>query len=520
VISPDLTLNDRTKMGVSGGLTPDQIGVEYAGVVYGIAESPREKGVIWAGTNDGLVQLTRDNGKTWTNVTKNLPGLPPWGSVRSIAPSRYDNGTAYLTVDFHQMNNRDPFVYRTTDYGQTWKLIVNGIPKSMLSYAKVIHEDPVRRGMLYLGTENAIYISWDAGDTWQSLQNDLPHAPVSGIVVQDHFSDLVISTYGRGFWILDDITPLRGLTPEVMNADAHLFPLRPAYRFRGITAPSTPYDDPTVGENPQYGASINYYVKQAVQAGGTMTVSNSSGEVVRTINVPGSAGLNRVYWDLRGAPTNQVRMRTNPMYGHELPLGPDGTRPTGGQMTVLQPPGNYTVKLTIGGKDYSQPLTVRKDPHSGGTEADIQSQLTVLTDLRNGINTTVDAINQLEYVRAQVQSTMRSLPDGELKRAAAELEGKLSEAEMNLIDLRLTGGQDGVRYASKLLSRFNYLANGISSSDFRPTDQALETAKLLQERLKGHLAHINGLLEKDVATFNDMLRRGSAGLITTKTPGQ
>jgi hypothetical protein len=242
------------------------------------------------------------------------------------------------------------------------------------------------------------------------------------------------------------------------------------------------------------------------------------------MNVPGAAGLNRVYWDLRGAPTKQVKMRTNPLYGHELPLGEDGTRAPGGfgggGLTILQPPGNYTVKLTIGGKDLTQPLTVRKDPHSGGTEADIQSQLTVLTDLRNGINTTVDAINQLEYVRAQVQSTMRSLPDGELKRAAAELEGKLSEAEMNLIDLRLTGGQDGVRYASKLLSRFNYLANGISSSDFRPTDQALETAKLLQERLKGHLAQINGLLEKDVATFNDMLRRGSAGLITTKTPGQ
>ena len=220
-------------MGSSGGLTPDNIGVEYAGVVYGIAESPRERGLIWAGTNDGLVQLTRDGGKTWTNVTKNLPGLPVWGSVRSIAPSRYDAGTAYLTVDFHQMNNRDPFVYRTTDYGQTWKQIVNGIPKSILSYAKVIYEDPVRRGMLYLGTENAIYVSFDAGDTWQPLQNDLPHAPVSGIVVQEHFNDLVISTYGRGFWIMDDITALRAMTPEVLDADAHLFPLRPAYRFRG-----------------------------------------------------------------------------------------------------------------------------------------------------------------------------------------------------------------------------------------------------------------------------------------------
>jgi photosystem II stability/assembly factor-like uncharacterized protein len=521
VISPDLTLNDRSKMGSSGGLTPDNIGVEYAGVVYGIAESPREKGLIWAGTNDGLVQLTRDSGKTWTNVTKNLPNLPEWGSVRSIAPSRYDSGTAYLTVDFHQMNNRDPFVYRTTDYGATWKLIVNGIPKSNLSYAKVIYEDPVRRGMLYLGTENAIYVTFDAGDTWQSLQNDLPHAPVSGIVVQEHFNDLVISTYGRGFWIMDDITALRAMTPDVLNADAHLFPLRPAYRFRGITAPSTPYDDPTVGENPQYGASINYYVKQAVPAGGTMSILDGSNQVIRTMTVPGAAGLNRVYWDLRQTPSKELKLRTNPLYGHELPLGPDGTRPPAGgagQQSLLSPPGTYTVKLAIGGKEFTQPLTVRKDPHSGGTEADIQAQTAVLTDLRTGMNTAVDAVNQLEYVRAQVQTIMRSTPEGELRRAASELNDKLTDLEMNLYELRLTGGQDGVRYAAKLLPRFGYLANGISGSDFRPTDQHMETSKLLQDRLKGHLSEIGAAMEKDVAVFNDMLRRQQAGQVVTKTP--
>jgi len=521
VISPDLTLNDKSRMGSSGGLTPDNIGVEYAGVVYGIAESPRERGLIWAGTNDGLVQLTRDNGKTWTNVTKNLPNLPAWGSVRSIAPSRYDSGTAYLTVDFHQVNNRDPFVYRSTDYGATWKLIVNGIPKSMLSYAKVIYEDPVRRGLLYLGTENAIYVSFDAGDNWLPLQNDLPHAPVSGIVVQPHFSDLVISTYGRGFWIMDDITPLREMTPEVLNADAHLFPLRPAYRFRGITAPSSPYDDPTTGENPQYGASINYYLKQAVTDAGTLSISNSRGEVIRTMAAPGGAGLNRVYWDLRQTPTKEVRLRTNPLHGHELPLGPDGTRTAGGgagTQSNLSPPGTYTVKLTIGGRNFSEELAVRKDPHSGGAEEEIQAQMQVLTELRTGMNTAVDAINQLEYVRAQVQTIMRSTPETELRQAAAGLNDKLTDLEMNLIELRITGGQDGVRYASKLLAKFNYLANGISGSDYRPTDQHLETAKLLQDRLKGHIAALGSAIESDVARFNDMLRRQSAGQVVTKVP--
>jgi len=306
-ISPDLTLNDKTRQGSSGGLTPDNIGVEYTGVVYGIAESPRERGLIWVGTNDGLVQVTRDAGKSWTNVTRNLPGLPPWGSVRSIAPSKYDAATAYLTVDFHQANNRDPFIYKTTDYGRTWKAITTGIPKSMLSCAKVIIEDPVRRGLLYVGTENAIYASFDDGENWQPLQIDLPHAPVSGIVVQPHFNDLVISTYGRGFFILDDITPLQQPTPQVLAADAHLFPPRAAYRFRPITAPSTTYDDPTVGENPRDGASINYHLKSAPSAPATVTILDGKNQVVRTLPGTVRAGLNRIYWDLRGEPTVEPR---------------------------------------------------------------------------------------------------------------------------------------------------------------------------------------------------------------------
>jgi photosystem II stability/assembly factor-like uncharacterized protein len=520
-ISPDLTLNDRSRMGSSGGLTPDNIGVEYAGVVYGIAESPREKGVIWVGTNDGLVQLTRDNGKSWTNVTKNIPGLIPWGSVRSLAPSRYDSATAFITVDGHQVNNRDPWVYRTTDYGATWKLIVNGIPKSMLSYAKVIYEDPVRRGMLYLGTENAIYVTFDAGDTWQPLQNDLPHAPVSGIVVQEHFHDLVISTYGRGFYILDDITPLRAMTADVLNAAAHLFPPRAAYRFRGITAPSTPYDDPTVGENPPYGATVNYYVRQAVPEGGTLRVADARGETVRTLRVPGSAGLNRAVWDLRYEPTRALRFRTDPLYGHELPRGNDDTRPPsggGGPISILAPPGTYTLTLTIGGRDYTQPLTVRKDPHSGGTEADITAQMTVMTTLRDGLNSGVDAVNQLEYMRNQIQAVLRTTKETEVRQVAQQVHDKLTEIETNLYDLRITGGQDGVRYAAKLLSRFNYLANGVSGSDFKPTDQHLEVAKLLGERLQAQLGQIKTSIDTDVAGLNRVLQRHAAGTIVTKAP--
>jgi photosystem II stability/assembly factor-like uncharacterized protein len=508
-ISPDLTLNDKSRQQSSGGLTGDNIGVEYAGVVYGIAESPVEKGLIWVGTNDGLVQLTRDAGKTWTNVTKNIPNLPVWGAVRSIAPSRYDAGTAYITVDFHQVNNRDPFIYKTTDYGRTWKSIVNGIPKSMLSYAKVIYEDPKRRGMLYVGTENAIYVSFDDGEQWLPLQNDLPHAPVSGIVVQEHFDDLVISTYGRGFYILDDLGPLRALTPAVTSKDSHLFPNRAAYRFRPITAPSTTYDDPTVGENPQYGASVNYYLKAPASGTPRITILDDKGTVVRTLTGTNSAGINRIHWDLRYEPSAEVRLRTSPMYAPHIVPGPNGRAAPGtNQLSILAPPGNYTVRLTVGGVDQTQPLEVRKDPNSGGTEGDIAAQTTVLLALRNDLNQAADAVSRIEAARVQIDAIARTVDDTTVRRSAAALAQQLMDLEMNLVDLRLTGtGQDGVRFAAKLISKLGYLANGIGSSDFKPTNQHGEVQRLLNTELRTHLAALDGIIAKELAAFNELLKQ-------------
>jgi len=530
VISPDLTLNDRSRMGSSGGLTPDNIGVEHAGVVYAIAESPRERGLIWVGTNDGLVQLTRDAGKTWTNVTKNLPNLPPWGSARSIVPSRYDAGTAYLTVDFHQVNNRDPFVYKTSDYGRTWRAITNGLPKDMLSYAKVICEDPVRRGLLYLGLENAIFVSFDDGERWLSLQNGLPHAPVSGIVVQEHFNDLVISTYGRGFWIMDDVTPLQQLTPQVLAADAHLFTLRQAYRFRNIAAPSTPYSDPTIGENPEYGASITYYLKavrlkpDATAATGAgdvkIQILDAKGEVVRTLTGPKQAGLNRVHWDLRHEPTREARLRTSPLYSPDIVPGPDGRPAPGtGRLSVLAPPGTYTVKLSVGGKEQSRPLVVRKDPNSGGTEADIEAQTRMLFDLRRDLNDAADAVNRIEIVRSQIEALVRLVDDAGIVKAGTDLNQRLIDLEMNLVDLRLTGaGQDGVRYASKLMGKINYLANGLASGEFKPTDQQAEVQKILAGQLREHLGQLDGLLSQELAAFNELLRKRNVPNIVVRRP--
>jgi photosystem II stability/assembly factor-like uncharacterized protein len=518
VISPDLTLNDKSHQGSSGGLTPDNIGVEYAGVVYAIAESPKEKGLIWVGTNDGQVQLTRDAGANWVNLTKNLPLLPAWGSVRSIAPSRYDAATAYLTVDAHQENNRDPFVYKTTDYGKTWRLIVSGLPKNMLSYAKVIYEDPVRRSLLYLGTENSIYVSFTAGENWLPLQLNLPHAPVSGIVVQEQFNDLVISTYGRGFWILDDITPLQQLGEEVLAKGAHLFAPRPAYRFRPITAPSTGYDDPTAGSDPEYGAAINYYLNAPAKAAPVVTILGAGGAVIRTLTGPNVAGLSRVSWDLRGSPSAEVRLFTSPMYAPYIVPGADGrVAPGTTRVSILYPPGAYTVRLTVDGVTQTQPLVVLKDPNSGGTEADVAAQTLVTGALREELNTAAAAVGRIETARVQLEALPKLTSDTTMRQAAAAMNQKLIDLEMNLVDLRQTGaGQDGVRFGAKLVSKIGYLAGGLSGGDFKPTNQQLEVQQILRDELRGHLRTLDTLMAADLAALNEQLRTRNLPMVVDR----
>src|ERR1700739_2915322 len=285
VISPDLTRNDKSRQQISGGLTPDNIGVEYAGVIFALTESPKEAGLIWAGTNDGQVQVTRDGGKNWSNVTKNLPNFPEWGTVDNIEASRYDAGAAYPTVDGHQLNFRDPFVYKTTDYGKTWTLITNGIPHNMLSYAHCVREDPVRKGLLYLGTEGGLYVSFDGGKNSEPLHAGLAHAPVFWMAASERFHDLAVATYGRGFWILDDITPFEQVTPEIGATKAHLFAPRDAYRFKEVAQPAAVEYDPTTGKNPPYGAAINFYLKTNLgeKDVAKLTITDAGGKKVREI---------------------------------------------------------------------------------------------------------------------------------------------------------------------------------------------------------------------------------------------
>jgi len=532
-ISPDLTTNDTTKQQTSGGVAVDNLMTFDAPVLHALAESPLEAGVLWAGSGDGLVHVTRDGGGTWEDVTRNVRGLPPWGKVVAIVPSRYDAGTAYVVIDRHEMADFEPYVYRATGYGRTWTRIDAGIPRSVLSYAHTVAEDPVRQGMLFVGTENGLYLTLDDGVHWQPLQLNLPHAPVSWITVQSQFGDLVLSTYGRGIWILDDLTPLRGLRPETLREPLHVFQPRPAYRFREVhNVPSAPSF--SVGQNPRYGANIDYHVAgdpadTADSRPARFAVLDMAGDTVRTFSGQARPGLNRAWWDLRHAGARTPRLRTPPPGREWVPLNDDGWRrlvvwdldlSTRGPLAV---PGTYTVMVTVGDVTDSVALEVRKDPHSTGSENDIRAQVTLALELRDDITRTVDLINRLEWIRAQLRTIVAVLRDsstvkdrvepGELVRAVRAVEQSAIAVAGELFDVNLTGArEDSFRAPMRLYGRLAALLSDVAENgaDFPPTAQQRAVHDALHTRLDHAAQGFETWLAGDLMGLRTRLR--DAGL--------
>jgi hypothetical protein len=356
-----------------------------------------------------------------------------------------------------------------------------------------------------VGTENGLYVSFNDGENWEPLQSNMPHAPVYWMVVQEHFNDLVIATYGRGFWILDDLTPIQQMNQTVRDSTVHLFPPRPAYRFRQSTVPVTISDDPSAGQNPQYGAAISYYLKTAPPGDVRISIADAKGQTVRTFTGGKNAGLNRVVWNLEGELTTEVRMRTSPAYAPEIKVDKDGTRsaPGAARMSILLPPGTYTVKLSAAGQELTQPLVVRKDPNSGGTDADIIAQTAMMNELRKDLETGSGMVNQIEVIRSQL---LKLDGPSTVKSAADDLDKKLIEVEDELIQRKLTGqGQDTVRWPPKLLTKINYLANGLSSGDFPPTKQQREVQQLFKEQMIGLRQRLDRILNRDLPGFNRLL---------------
>lgn len=519
VISPDLTTNADSLQAKTGGLTPDDVSPTYAAVLFAIAESPRTPGLIWAGSNDGRVHVTRDGGTTWTDVTAGVPGMPELGTVSNIEPSHFADGTAYMTVDAHQLGDTDPYVFKTEDFGASWRSLAGGVPQSVFSYAHVVREDPSRPGLLYLGTENALYVSHDDGGRWTPLQGDLPHAPVHWLTVQPHFGDLVVGTYGRGFWILDDLSAVRQLDDDVLASGVHLFEPRDAYRFLRRESAADQPGDPAAGENPEYGAVLNVHVRADATGPARIDVETEGGTPVRSLSVDArEPGLHRVVWDLTWTPSSMPRLRTPPLEHEHAGLGPEGWRPPpdGGRVRPLAAPGRYRVRLTAGGQEHTAWLTVLQDPASTASEADIAAQLELQLELRTMTDSTAALIERIEWARKGVQDLEVRLEGAEgyadVVAAGEALSDALLSLEMRLFDLRLTGGnarQDTIRWPRRLWAKLTSLAGYTSGSDHRPTDQSLEVRDLYRAELDAVLAEWARLAADDLPRLNELLvRRG------------
>src|SRR5881296_1281984 len=514
VVSPDLTRNDTTHQQSSGGVTTDNLMTFDGATLFALAESPLEAGVIWTGSNDGLVQVTRDGGAHWTNVSANIPKMPSWAKIVVIEPSHFDKGAAYIAVDAHELDDLTPYIYKTTDYGKTWRKITDTFPRSAFSFVHAVCEDPVRRGLLYAGTENGLFVTFDDGARWLPLQTNLPHAPVVWITVQPKFHDLVIATYGRGFWILDDVGPLAQLDAAALARRATLFPPRPAYRFREVQGVVRAPGSAIQAQNPPYGADITYALSAALADTATspdttrrqrlprIVILGAGGDTVRTLEATRQLGLNRVWWDLRYAAPTTPRLRTPPPGKSFVRTGADGTRPlvawdldlsTRGP---LVPPGTYSVRFTVGDTTLSQQLTVLKDPNTTASDADVTAQAQLTATIRSEQDSVARMINRLEWVRRQLQdlagqvrgdSTIaRDSAARRIGRLADSLDRKAQAIEGALFDVHLTGArEDAFRNPTQLYERLAALQSDVAenSSDFAPTTQQVAVNDLFRQRI-------------------------------------
>ncbi len=539
-LSPDLTRDIEGHQGNSGELSTDNLNTFTASSLSAIQESPLEEGVIWAGSYDGLLWVTRDGGESWTNVTDDLPGLPPDGRISNVDASRHDAGTAHVAVNRMESGDFAPYIYRTTDYGQSWTRIDAGIRRSVFSPVHVVKEDPERPGVLFAGTENGVWFTVDSGEHWQRLQRlgesgsdgDLPAAPVYGLAIQEHADDLVVGTYGRGVWILDDISPIRGMSEAVSNGSVHFFEPGFAYRFRmqGGHA-STPGE--VYGQNPPYGISLDYWLAEEPESPVRITVLSAAGDTVRTLRGDAAGGVNRVWWDLRHEPAVEATLRTPPPGREWVRTGEDGTRPLvpwdldltrDGPLAV---PGEYMAVLEVGDRELRRTVTVRKDPHSMNTVDDIREQTELALRIRDAISSTSRMIDRLEWLRKDL-SELRSMLAAEGGRAgpsvaeldsatveslhegAAELARRAVEVERQLFDVNLTGArEDAFRNPNRLYGRLSALLYEVSvaSDDHPPTDQQREVFDLLQGRLEKARAAYRELLEEGLPAYRSRLRR-------------
>ena len=567
VVSGDLTRNDPSKLGPSGGpVSRDNTGAEVYCTIFALAESLHERDVLWAGTDDGLVHLSRDRGRTWSAVTP--PDLPEWALISVLEPSPHDPATCYLAATRYKHDDPRPYLYKTGDYGRTWKRISESLPPG--EFTRVIREDPSRRGLLYCGTESGVWVSLDDGGAWTRLRGNLPVAPVHDLIVKN--GDLVVATHGRSFWILDDLSPLHQLADAVAAADAHLFTPRRTvrwrayrghgmnpgpnreigyrmagslgYAYRQVEAPTGEKQERKLdaGENPPSGVIVHYWLREAPAGDLVLAFLDAAGREIRsftsktvpavsgdtaapTPTAPGGeeptpgpapstgkdeephptreAGANRFVWNLRGRDATKL---------------PDN-KGRGGSADMLTaprvPPGAYQVRLTVDGRALTQRFDLVKDPRVAATDADLRASFDLAEQAHALLGRVHDAVVRLRDVRVQAEGWRERVTAPAIKTAAQGLARALTAVEEALIQVR---SEDPRMFPAMLNTRIGTVVGLIEYADAPPTQALRDLTADLARRAEGELAALERILAEDVPRFNGLCREAGVAAIVAK-PG-
>ncbi len=545
VISPDLTRHDPKTLGPSGGpLTKDQTSVEYYAVIFAFAESPKQRGVLWAGSDDGLVHVSRDNGASWQNVTPK--DMTIYTRVSLIEPSHFAAGTAYVAANRFQLDDMKPYLWKTTNFGQTWTRIDAGIDAT--EFTRAIREDDEKPGMLYVGTERGVWFSNDDGRDWQRLQLNLPPVPVHDLAIKE--GDLIAATHGRSFWIIDDISALRQVTPEITQSESHLFKPRDAYRVSfaggrggggGQQAAGAPAGPPVhpVASSPAGGPVVSYWLKRPghevvlefLDARGTLiksfTSKQDSASAVDSVaraargsaarDVAASPGGGEEDGPIRAAPAPRVPNKSGINSFAWNMRYPDASRFDGlimwaaGVQGPTAPPGTYQVRMRVDGTLVAtERFALRKDPRSNATQADLDAQFAFLLQIRDRTTAANDAVKTARWIKAQLadrETRLTGAAKTDFQAQAASLRAELSVVEDSIYQTRNRSGQDPLNYPIRLNNKVAALAGVAGSSEARPTAQTTVVFGQLSRQLDGELAKMKKAIDARLPLINATLRR-------------
>ena len=513
-ISPDLTRGLPETIKSSGGpITQDNTGAEFYSNLFAINESPLEKGVIWVGSDDGLIHITRDNGTTWENITPSANMSPKLNMINCIDPSPFKKGTAYVAATSYKFGDYTPYLYKTSDYGKTWKVITSGIKNN--HYTRAIRSDKVREGLLYAGTEWGMYISFDDGNNWSPFQLNLPITSIRDLHVRDN--DLIAATHGRSFWIIDDLTPLHQLSPDMANQEFHLFKPDKAYRMQqsgGWSKPNTKL----VGENHPDGAIINYHIKMSKE---TDTVSleilETDGTLIQgysniakenkldpraTKPLKIKSGGNRLIWNMRYPGYTAFEG----MVFYSSPnVGPKAV------------PGNYKVKMTYNGKVSEQVFTIVKDPRLPNSDEDYKKQFDFLIKVRNQVSRANDAITDIRKVKNDLDYlTEKTKENNKIQILIKDFRTNMDVIENNIHMTKNQSRQDPLNYGIRINNRLAFLMADSQRGDYPPTNQSMEFFLEITQKLNTEIDALNRLMEEYVTKINDQVSENKIQMISWK----